>query len=448
MAEVNASIPLQGRQYQIKSPVEHYTNALALQNAQQANDFNALKMSQAQWADANDRESDAAMREFYSGSRDDASLNALARRSPKAYTAEQKRRLDEEKERAEIRSKKATTEKTELERQIKVRDYGAQLIRGAVDQPTWSRVRDEYVRLAGPDAAARIPVEFDPQYRDMWLKSTLSEKEQLEATARQRAADVAEANNLVTVSATGKASPNEMVIGAKSRIAQAGAAQVPIQVVPTAGGLGAVTTRVVRGQPTVNIIPINEPGGDRAKPAPSIAGGTEDERKAAGWFKQSVFAFKNMTDALAQDPEAAQPGAVERGLQFLPGTLGDDAANARRSPQRQRYMQAASSFSEAVLRAATGAGVNKEEALQKVNEITPRYGDGPEVILQKQEALSMYLESLRTRAGKALPAGTPLPPGADAKTDGPAKVTSDAEYKALPSGAPYIAPDGTTRRKR
>jgi hypothetical protein len=41
-----------------------------------------------------------------------------------------------------------------------------------------------------------------------------------------------------------------------------------------------------------------------------------------------------------------------------------------------------------------------------------------------------------------------LPGGSPAQaTGGPSRVSSDAEYDALPSGATFIAPDGTTRRK-
>ena len=46
-------------------------------------------------------------------------------------------------------------------------------------------------------------------------------------------------------------------------------------------------------------------------------------------------------------------------------------------------------------------------------------------------------------AGQAAPAA-PAP----STTAGPARISSDAEYNALPSGATYIAPDGSTRTKR
>ena len=35
---------------------------------------------------------------------------------------------------------------------------------------------------------------------------------------------------------------------------------------------------------------------------------TEDERKAAGWYQQAIYALGNMRAALRADPNAATPG--------------------------------------------------------------------------------------------------------------------------------------------
>ena len=70
-----------------------------------------------------------------------------------------------------------------------------------------------------------------------------------------------------------------------------------------------------------------------------------------------------------------------------------------RGDSRQQFMQSSSSLSEALLRAATGAGVNAAEAEQKVKELTPQVGDGDLLVKQKMEAIPMYLRSLEVRAG-------------------------------------------------
>jgi len=125
---------------------------------------------------------------------------------------------------------------------------------------------------------------------------------------------------------------------------------------------------------------------------------TEDERKAAGWVAQADKAYTDMLAAMAADPEASSPGIIES-IPYIP----EAAANFTRSPERQKFNQAASSFAEATLRAATGAGVNENEAKQKIAELTPQIGDSQAVIDQKKASMLMYLDALRLRAGRALP---------------------------------------------
>lgn len=134
---------------------------------------------------------------------------------------------------------------------------------------------------------------------------------------------------------------------------------------------------------------------------------TEDQGKATGWLTQATNAHANMTAALEATPSAAKPGLPDM-IAAIPSLgIGEAAGNKLRGSDRQRYMQASSSLSEALLRAATGAGVNKEEAAQKVRELTPQFGDGDDVIKQKMAAIPVYIESLKVRAGP----GAKLVPG-------------------------------------
>jgi len=144
--------------------------------------------------------------------------------------------------------------------------------------------------------------------------------------------------------------------------------------------------------------------GQLAVPKPGKGAGapTEDERKAAGWVAQAQFAFDNMERVLAKDPSASKPNTMAEIAGAVP-LVGASAKNALNSASRQEFEQAASSFAEAALRAATGAGVNIEEAKQKIRELTPQWGDKAPVIAQKKAALTVYLDSLKTRAGRALP---------------------------------------------
>jgi len=134
---------------------------------------------------------------------------------------------------------------------------------------------------------------------------------------------------------------------------------------------------------------------------------TEDQGKATGWLVQAENAFKNMMavgrDSKGKPTPAARPGFNDA-LAAVPSFgATEGVANMLRSEDRQKFMQASSSLSEALLRAATGAGINKDEASQKVREITPQVGDSDAVIGQKYAAIPLYIESLKVRAGNGAP---------------------------------------------
>lgn len=148
-------------------------------------------------------------------------------------------------------------------------------------------------------------------------------------------------------------------------------------------------------------LPIPSKGGG-TKPA---AAATEDERKAAGWLAQADNAYKNMLSAMftktGKPTGAEKPGLVEAVIPYGQGFV--------RSTNRQKFVQASESLGEAILRAATGAGVNKDEAAQKARELTPTFSDDADTRKQKLEAIPMYLRSLQTRAGRAAPEGYQIP---------------------------------------
>lgn len=161
---------------------------------------------------------------------------------------------------------------------------------------------------------------------------------------------------------------------------------------------------------------------------------TEDERKAAGWLAQATNAYNNMLGAMYQKgkPTGAEiPGKFESAIRTLPFVGESLSAGVQGlSGDRQQFTQAASSLSEALLRAATGAGVNKEEAKQKLEELTPLFSDNAETRKQKLAAIPMYLESLKSRAGRAAPSNYQVP---QAPTN-PLSIT-------LPDGNVFTAPN-------
>jgi hypothetical protein len=134
----------------------------------------------------------------------------------------------------------------------------------------------------------------------------------------------------------------------------------------------------------------------KGAPLPTAASRpTEDENKATQWAVQAQYATDNMARIFGANPKAANQGFIES---YLPESF----ANYIRTADRQQFQQAASSFAEAALRAATGAGVTESEAKQKIAELTPVWGDKAPVITQKLNSIPLYLASLQTRAGRGL----------------------------------------------
>jgi hypothetical protein len=205
--------------------------------------------------------------------------------------------------------------------------------------------------------------------------------------------------------------------------------EIPAQIDLGAGASGVTTVPGVRGKAFGDLTPAEEErlriareaearaqrAEQRQIEASAVTGKppTEDERKAAGWFNQATFALQNMEAALKEDKKAAFPGVLET---YSPV---EEVRNRSRSPARQKYAQAASSFAEAALRAATGAGINEFEAQQKIRELTPQRGDSDEVQTQKLNAMKMYVESLRARAGRAMPGGQSASPPRERRARNP-----------------------------
>lgn len=157
---------------------------------------------------------------------------------------------------------------------------------------------------------------------------------------------------------------------------------------------GTLFTYDPNGQPVAYAGPV--------LPRVSTAQPTEDERKAAGWYAQAFNARRNMEKVIGVDASASTPTLKESALEKVP-FWGSELANNARPENRQMFVQAASSMAEALLRAATGAGINESEAKQKVNELVPVLGDKQGVIKQKLNSYDVYMASLRARASRALP---------------------------------------------
>jgi hypothetical protein len=138
---------------------------------------------------------------------------------------------------------------------------------------------------------------------------------------------------------------------------------------------------------------------------------TEDERKGASWLLQANSAYKNLLKSMynqkGERTGAERPNAVEAFLNSKYVPISPRAA--RRTAEREQFVQATETISDALLRAATGAGQNEAEARRKIEEITPSWFDDDATVKQKLDSIPAYIEAIKARAGRATPKGFTIP---------------------------------------
>lgn len=180
---------------------------------------------------------------------------------------------------------------------------------------------------------------------------------------------------------------------------------------------------------------------------------TEQQSKDLGYYTRGNEANAQLAvqgDALTG--RATGERGLLRGLSdtIIRGTpwVGDSSlANSLVSTERQQAEQAGREVLAAILRKDTGAAITNQEMEIYGKMYLPQAGDSEEVLNQKAEARTRALASIRGGLGTAERKAAPLLNGQRTNDEAPTRISGDAEYDALPSGALFIAPDGTTRRK-
>lgn len=300
----------------------------------------------------------------------------------------------------------------QLDFMLKGAEYSAQLAGSAQNQADWDRVRQHAIDTLGAQAAETFPAEFSESARNQVLQGAMSFKDKLDM---QRADLQMQREDRM---ANQQDRMYQLAVGREGRLAAGGGGdsggKPKNQIIYDAQGQGYV---IDVNDPSLTPRPIGmggaqaEQGADGSvfKKAVTTPQASEDERKAAGWLAQARLASQQMKESMAADPTVSNKPFSESLAERLPFVKEEDI-NVQRSPQRQRFTAAASSFSEAALRAATGAGINEMEAKQKIAELTPVYGESDASIADKMARQEMYIQSLEQRAGRAAPKN-PAPTG-------------------------------------
>ena len=197
-----------------------------------------------------------------------------------------------------------------------------------------------------------------------------------------------------------------------------------------------------------------EDGAGVRKPIAADKPMTEFQGKAALYgtrSAQSDKVLRALEDTISKEGLAAGQAAGTVGNYFL-------------SSEQQRVNQAQRDFVNAVLRQESGAVISDAEFENAKKQYFPQPGDDQKAVAQKRANRQLAIKGFSRMSG---PKGTadidaiinePLLPGVSATSPTPqqasgqiggkvAKIATDAEYDALPSGATFVGPDGKTRKK-
>ena len=124
---------------------------------------------------------------------------------------------------------------------------------------------------------------------------------------------------------------------------------------------------------------------------------TEGERKSATLLQRLQFSQSQLTDALADDPNAAKPGLFASAIAKLSTPL----ANTLTPEARQRVQAAQLDMLDAALTLGTGAAYTKEQLEGYRESYFPQIGDKPNQILDKQKRLENVISAAKIAAGRA-----------------------------------------------
>ncbi|WP_116830152.1 hypothetical protein [Pseudomonas syringae] len=162
----------------------------------------------------------------------------------------------------------------------------------------------------------------------------------------------------------------------------------------------------------------------------------------------------------ATGERGAARGVADAALRSLPLIGNSGVVNSLVSDERQKAEQSGQEFINALLRKDSGAAITEPESAIYGRTYLPREGDGDQVLKQKWEARERAMQGIRDGLGSAaiLAAEVNRPQygaanPASQQANAPAsqarlvRANSPADVARLPSGALFIAPDGTTRRK-
>lgn len=157
---------------------------------------------------------------------------------------------------------------------------------------------------------------------------------------------------------------------------------------------------------------------------------SEDERKSYGFYKRMVDASRIMDEV----EDKLTPTDIYQ-IQSLPQEDLMGALNrGKMSNEAKRYIRAMMQFTEARLRADSGAAISTGEYAADRQTYAKQYGETPELNTDRRNARQIAMEGVRARAARALPKESGIGKVKMQAPDGTTKEVEPSEvehYKSL-----------------
>lgn len=387
MATVDASIPLQVRPVELPDPMAQYGRLLQIQGLKGQQEDRET----ARAATLADTQENTRLRELAGGVKPgaDGSIN-LGELAPQALAVSPTKGAALVKTFGDVNTQQAAAQKAKIEQTLQQFDLISRVMSGVSDQASYDQAKAQLTQL-GVDTA-NTPPQYDPsaikmnQMRALSMKDQLVQKHQELTLAEQQRHNRTTEGNAAQGLGIQQQNANRMA----EQGAQANSLkreELDLKKTAADSKQGAVSQKMDDEREVNRILDLATPLIDQA--TNSYAGAGVDQ--AARVFGASTKGAQ----------AAAQLRALEGSLvSKMPKMSG---------PQSDKdvllYKQMAGQIGDPTIPAE-----QKKAAMQAIREINSRY----------------------TGAQKAAPANT---------------VASDSDYNALPSGAEFIAPDGSHRRK-
>lgn len=291
-------------------------------------------------------------------------------------------------------------------------------------QETRDQIQSRLVdRMAG--VAQSIRNEADPERKSLMVRKLLTANPRLRQTLSQYGFDPRNPDptmDMIIAEARGFQAPTkrDFIVAKPGDVVLDPVTQQPVYTAPARTNAGVKPPAGYRYAEDGNLEFI--PGGP-ADPALKVS----DVKFSEGATKAANFA--NMMKAA----ESQLGQVTENPIGFfgrIAEGLPEGVANPLRSPEYQNYRQAAMQWVRAKLRKESGAAISDAEFEGEFNTYFPQYGDGPQVIAQKNAARA---EAQRGMEAESRGAYEQLFGGGPAAQTQPAQVP---QQQAVPSAQP------------